>query len=163
MFPFRPGGGRIPPAVNGPARAQVKLAKLVPTGKLQLVRSMVLTGVEARVQRGCKGCSRQVDRIIIRIQAEGDVIRNPKHTIPAANHGLRVPDCRQIQAAGRIAYSPMADCSGSSSGGFPTSNASPRHGEPTVPPHPVTVAVHHCGDQSSSAGRTGPTRPPCNS
>src|SRR5580704_5766937 len=45
VFPPRPGGGRIPPAVNGPACAQVKLAKLVPGVKEQRDLSKVLTGV----------------------------------------------------------------------------------------------------------------------
>src|SRR5258708_20218541 len=35
-------------------------------------------------------------------------------------------------------------------GGVPTSNASPRHGDPTLPPHPVTVRFNTVGSKNVS-------------
>src|SRR5579863_4718490 len=43
------------------------------------------------VGRGKEGRGRQIDQVVIGIQLKRNIVRNPKNSVPAANHGLLVP------------------------------------------------------------------------
>ena len=91
-----------------------------------------------------KGVVARLINVVVRIESERDVVRNPKHAVSSADHSLLIPAVGKSEA-GREFLLSRGILFLVVFGGVPTNDASPMHGDPAVPLHPVTVALTRVG------------------